>query len=100
MKERDAARRTWAVSRSVADRQAYRQLRNKAKLVLTRARRSHLTEQLQGDAMRFWTRLRQFGADLSARSTSCATSPPDETRLSADQLNQHFAAVGARVAAE
>ena len=99
MRERDAARRAWAVSRSVADRQTYRQLRNQAKLLLTRARRSHLTELLRGDPKRFWARLKQFGADLSSRGSPSA-APPGEARLSADQLNEHFAAVGARVAAE
>ena len=99
MEERDAARRAWAVSRSVADRQAYRQLRNKVKLLLTRARRSYLTEMLRGDSRRFWARLKQFGADFSSRSSPSAAAP-DGARLSADQLNEHFAAVGARVAAE
>ena len=99
MEERDAARRAWTVSRSVADHQTYRQLRNRAKVVLTRARRSHLTEQLRGDPKRFWVRLKQFGADLSSRKSPSA-APPDEGRLSADKLNEHFAAVGARVAAE
>ena len=44
--ERDAARRAWAASRSVADRSEYKRLRNLSKLVLSRARRSHLTESL------------------------------------------------------
>ena len=56
MEERDAARRVWAVSRSVADRQTYRKLRNQAKQLLTRARRTHLTELLRGDQKRFWAR--------------------------------------------
>ena len=99
MEERDAARRVWAVSRSVADRQTYRKLRNQAKQLLTRARRTHLTELLRGDQKRFWARLKQFGADLSSRNSAPATSP-DEARLSPDLLNEHFAAVGARVAAE
>ena len=99
MAERDAARRAWAASRSVADRREYRRLRNHAKLMLSRARRSHLTESLCSDARRFWSRLRQYGADFSARGSKCAP-PPDQDALSADQLNQHFAGVGARVAAE
>ena len=97
MEERDAARRAWTVSRSVTDRQLYRQLRNKAKLLLASARKSYLAEMLHSDPRRFWTRLKQFGADFSSRSSA---TPPDEARLSADQLNEHFAAVGARVAAE
>ena len=56
MEERDAARRVLAVSRSVADRQTYRKLRNQAKQLLTRARRTHLTELLRGDQKRFWAR--------------------------------------------
>ena len=99
MAERDAARRAWAASRSVADRQEYKRLRNHAKLILSGARRSHLSESLCSDARRFWSRLRQYGADFSARGSNCPP-PPDEDALSADQLNQHFAGVGARVAAE
>ena len=98
MAERDEARRIWAASRSVADRDVYRRLRNKAKFVLSRARRSHLTESLHSDPKRFWSRLRQHGADLSARGSIGA--PPERDVLSADQLNQYFAGVGARVAAE
>ena len=101
MAERDAARRAWAVSRSVADRNEYRRLRNLAKLVLSRARRSHLSESLYSDARRFWSRLKQYGADLSATgSKNAPPPPPDQDALSPDQLNQHFAGVGARVAAE
>ena len=43
--------------------------------------------------------LKQYGADLSVRGSRGAQSPDPDT-LSADQLNQHFAGVGARVAAE
>ena len=96
MAERDAARRAWAASRSVADRREYKRLRNRAKLLLSRTRRSHLTESLCSDARHFWSRLRQYGADFSARGSKCAP-PPDQDALSADQLNQHFAGV---VAAE
>ena len=73
--------------------------RNKARLLLTRARRSYLTELLRGDSRHFWARLKQFGADFSSRSSPSAAAS-DGARLSADQLNEHFAAVGARVAAE
>ena len=97
--ERDAARRAWAASRSVADRNEYKRLRNLSKLVLSRARRSHLTESLYTDARRFWNRLKQYGADFSATGSKNAP-PPDQDALSPDQLNQHFAGVGARVAAE
>ena len=100
MAERDEARRAWAVSRSVADRNAYKQLRNRTKLMLSRARRSYLSESLHTDPKRFWSRLKQHGADLSARGSKGAPLPPDRDALSADQLNQHFAGVGARVAAE
>ena len=96
MAERDAARRKWAASRSVADRSAYRELRNRAKLLLARARRSYLSELLTTDVRRFWSRLKQFGADLS----SGRAEPPPDAALSADQLNAHFAGVGSRVAAE
>ena len=48
---------------------------------------------------RFWSRLKQFGADFSATGSKNAP-PPDQDSLSPDQLNQHFAGVGARVAAE
>ena len=97
--ERDEARRVWAASGSVTDRDVYRRLRNRAKLLLSRARRSYLTDSLQCDARRFWSRLKQYGADLSARGSRGA-QPPDDDTLSADQLNRHFAGVGARVAAE
>ena len=99
MAERDAARRAWAASRSVVDRNEYKRLRNLSKLVLSRARRSHLTESLYTDARRFWSRLKQYGADFSATGSKNAP-PPDQDALSPDQLNQHFAGVGARVAAE
>ena len=99
MAERDAAQRAWAASRSVDDHDEYRRLRNRAKLLLSRARMSYLTESLHSDARRFWSRLRQYGADFSARGSNNAP-PPDRDALSADQLNQHFAGVGARVAAE
>ena len=98
MADRDAARRTWSASRSVADREAYRVLRNRAKLMLTRARRSYLSDLLTSDARRFWSRLKQFGADFSAQKRPVA--PSSDATLSADQLNAHFAGVGARVAAE
>ena len=101
MEERDVARRVWAVTRSEADLRTYRQLRNRAKLLLTSARRAHLSELLRSDPKRFWARLKQFGADFSSRSAAAAASQsPDATPLSADQLNEHFAGVGARVAAE
>ena len=64
MAERDAARRVWAASRSVADRETYRRLRNRAKQMLTSARRTYLAELLRDDSKRFWTRLKQFGARL------------------------------------
>ena len=64
MHERDAARRTWAVSRSVSDRNAYRRLRNEAKRVLDRRRRAYLGELLGRDVRRFWARLKQFGGEL------------------------------------
>ena len=102
MAERDEARRAWAVTRSVADREVYKRLRNRAKILLSRARRSYLTESLHSDTgKRFWSRLKQYGADLSARGSGGAR-PPDHGHdaLSADRLNQHFAGVGARVAAE
>ena len=51
--ERDAARRAWAASRSVSDRSEYVRLRNLAKFVVSRVRRSHLTESLCGDARAF-----------------------------------------------
>ena len=96
MAERDVARRRWAASRSVADRSAYRELRNRAKTQLARARNLYLSELLTSDTKGFWSRLRRFGADLS----SGRAEPPREAALSADQLNVHFAGVGARVAAE
>ena len=77
---------------------AYRELRNRAKLLLTRTRRSYLCELLSSDAGRFWSRLKQFGANFSAQS--CSSAPSSGTALDADQLNVHFAGVGARVAAE
>ena len=99
MGERDAARRAWAASRSIADRNCYKRLRNLSKLVLSRARRSHLTESLHCDARQFWSRLKQFGADFSATGSRNAPQP-DQDALCPDRLNEHFAGVGARVAAE
>ena len=99
MAERDAARRVWAASRSVADRETYRRLRNRAKQMLTSARRTYLAELLRDDSKRFWTRLKQFGADFSQRN-SIPQPPADGAGLSADQLNRHLADVGARVAAD
>ena len=99
MAERDAARRAWAASRSTTDRVEYRRLRNLAKLLLSRTRRSYLAEKLNCDPKQFWNRLRECGADFSAKGSRSAPDPdPDE--LSPDQLNQHFAGVGSRVAAE
>ena len=58
MAERDEARRVWAATHSVADRKVYRRLRNRAKLLLSRARRAHLSESLHCDTRRFWSRFK------------------------------------------
>ena len=78
-------------------RNAYRRLGNEAKRVLDRRRRAYLGELLGRDVRRFWARMKQFGANFSSRggSSRLASEEPD---LSGDQLNEHFAGVGARVA--
>ena len=97
MGERDSAYRVWRRSRSDADREEYRRLRNCVKRRLIRCKREFLSADMLSDRRAFWRNLKDF-ALRPARGGGGAGEgmPPGQE----DAFNAHFAAVGPRIAAE
>ena len=100
MSERDAARDTWICLRTPEAKADYTRLRNSVKSRLIKARRDFLCSELASGGRRdFWTRFRRINAAHQPRPVA-ATESPEEIAAWADELNRHFATVGARIADE
>ena len=98
MAERDAAHEDWLQYGTEDNHAIYRQLRNRVKGELARARKDFLCDQLtHNDHRGFWRRLKQFASRSNAAGGG-GTSVLEPER--ADAFNEYFSTVGARVAEE
>ena len=98
MEERDVAREDWLQYGTEDDHATYRQLRNRVKSELARARKEFLCDQLaHRDHRGFWKRLKQFAVrSNTAGETDSSVLGPEQ----GDIFNEYFSSVGARVAGE
>ena len=95
MRERDLAFSAWRASGVDSDLLTYRQLRNRAKCLLAKAKRDYLCSSMLSDRTSFWKNIRNFAM---RPEKDCVAEPiaPDV----ADEFNREFASVGARIATE
>ena len=97
MQARDTAYQMWRRSGNNSDRVRYRELRNKVKNLMSKAKRDFLCEMMQTDRRGFWRGIRNF-TFRPAKAGSSSAEPLSEGL--ADEFNTHFASVGPLIAAE
>ena len=98
MAERDAAHQAWLELRTPESRADFRRLRNSVKGQLARARREFLGRQLlTSDRRQFWSCLKRFYLTSNSAPPAPALSR-DEVRVRADDFNDFFSSVGAKIA--